>query len=307
MTLLQQSALAGARPLWEGLRRGDELPGEMDIAGRAGVGRAVVRGLLRHLSRQGCLVRRGRSWFLKRPLPPSSPSLVNGTARPRTKKDVAKEHLLSGLTGGNLKPGQRVVELAVARQLGVSTSVVREALLELSLLGAFVKKNRSHWLVASVDDKQIESLREFREMVEIFAIRRFFEQARRSEMVALFDENRRRTESLLAKKNAIIRELLEVDLDFHRLLLKASGNPILLERAGFIYLLIEFQLVSPRFRIESGRFGLRQHLRIHHAIRNGQLDLAEKALRKHLRAAAQSTCSIARHIKRQTSASPEVD
>ncbi len=298
VTLLQESALAELAPLLAGLSRGDELPGEMDIAAQAGVGRTVVRGLLRHLSRQGYIVRRGRSWFLKRPITAPSTSRINGTARPRTKKDLAKEHLLSGLTGGNLQPGQRVVELTVARQLGVSTSVVREALLELSPLGAFVKKEHSHWLVVSVEERQMESLREFREMVEIFAIQRFFETTRSAELVALLNGNRKRTEEILANRDATIREILDVDLEFHRLLLKASGNPLLLERAGFIYLIIEFQLVSPHFRIERGRFGLRQHLRIHHAMEKGQRDLAEKALRRHLRAADESICSIARQMRK---------
>ncbi len=304
MTLLQESALAELAPLLAGLSRGNELPAEMDIAARAGVGRTVVRGLLRHLSRQGCIVRRGRSWFLKRPLPASSTSRINGTARPRTKKDLAKEHLLSELTGGALQPGQRIVELAVARQLGVSTSVVREALLELSPLGAFVKKERSHWLVVSMDEKQIQSLREFREMVEIFAMRRFLEKTRCPKMIALLSENRRRTEELLANRDATIRELLDADLDFHRLLLEASGNPLLLERANFIYLIIEFQLFSPHFRIESGKLGLRQHLRIHHAIEKGRHDVAEKSLIHHLRTANESICSIARQMGRPNLADP---
>ena len=53
MTLLQKSALAQAAPLWQGLHRNDELPGEMAIAVRASVGRTVVRGLLRHLANPG--------------------------------------------------------------------------------------------------------------------------------------------------------------------------------------------------------------------------------------------------------------
>ena len=307
MTLLQKSALAEMAPLFQALRPGDELPGEMAIAAQAGVGRTVVRGLLRHLSRQGCIVRRGRSWFLKRQLPAPSTSRINGRARPRTKKDMAKEHLLSALTGGELHPGQRIVELTVARQLGVSTSVVREALLELSPLGAFVKKERSHWLVVSMDEKQIDALREFREMVEIFAIRRFFEKTRSPKTIVLLNNNRRRTEEILGNRDATIREILDVDLDFHRLLLEASGNPLLLERAGFIYLIIEFQLVSPHFQIERGRFGLRQHLRIHHAIDKGRLDLAEKSLIRHLRAANESICSIARQMERSKPVNPETD
>jgi DNA-binding GntR family transcriptional regulator len=263
----------------------------MTIAARAGVGRTVVRGLLRHLGRKGFLTRCRRQWVVRRPLPLPP----EGRSAPRSKKDWVKEDLLAALTGGRLRPGHRVVELAVARRLGVSTAVVREALLELLPLGAFVKKERSHWQVASVDDKQLEALREFREMVEVFALRRLLARSRVTPVPA-FARNRRRTEALLASPRVTTRDILEVDLEFHRLLLESSGNPLLLERAGFIYLIIEFQLVSPHFQLERGKLGLRQHLRIHRAIARGRPGAAEKALRQHLRAANESICAIARSL-----------
>jgi DNA-binding GntR family transcriptional regulator len=296
VTLLQESALAQAAPLLRGLRRNEELPGEMAIADHAGVGRTVVRGLLRNLGRSGFIARRNRRWVLKRPLPAPLEGRADRVARPRSKKDLVKEHLLAELTGGCLRPGQRIVELAVARALGVSTAVVREALLELRPLGAFLKKERSHWQVVSIDEKQLQALREFREMVELFALRRLFQQQRLPHAEA-FDRNRRRTEELLASQRVTRREILDVDLEFHRLLLEASGNPLLLERASFVYLIIEFQLVSPRFRIAGHKFGLRQHMRIHRALEKGRHDLAETALRRHLQAADENFCAIARCVR----------
>ncbi len=162
MTLLQESALARAAPLLRDLRRGQKLPGEMAMATQAGVGRAVVRGLLRSLGRQGVIVRRPRGWALQRPLPLPARAGSGHPAAPRSKKDLVKEHLLSALTGGELRPGQPLVELSVARRLGVATASVREALLELLPLGAFVKKERRHWMVATMDDRHLGALREFR-------------------------------------------------------------------------------------------------------------------------------------------------
>jgi len=299
VTLLQKSALEQAEPLWRDLRRGDDLPGESRIAATAGVGRAVVRGLLRNLGRRGYILRRNRRWILGRPLPLRPARAAQDTIGPRSKKDLVKEHLLAALASGKLRAGQRIIELAVARQLGVSTAVVRETLLELRPLGAFIKKERNHWLVVSMDAKQLVHLREFREIVEIFALHRFFKQPRCSDAAASLVRNRRRTEQLLASRRVTIREILEVDLEFHRTLLEASGNPLLLERANFIYLIIEFQLVSPYFGLQRGKFGLRQHLRIHQALEKGRLNHAESALRQHLRAADKSICSIARRIRQE--------
>jgi hypothetical protein len=87
MTLLQTSTLEQAAPLWQGLKRNDELPGEMAIAVRASVGRTVVRGLLRHLGRRGFIARRGRKWVLKRPLPAPPEGGIDRAHGPRSKKD----------------------------------------------------------------------------------------------------------------------------------------------------------------------------------------------------------------------------
>jgi DNA-binding GntR family transcriptional regulator len=190
----------------------------------------------------------------------------------------------------------------LAREFRVSTGVVREALLEIQPLGVFQKRDRYRWSVVSFDDAHIRHLREFREMVEIFALRQLFSRGAAAPLDALA-QNRQKTEALLADRQTTVRAILEVDLEFHRLLLESAGNPLLLDRAGFVYLIIEFQLVSPLFRLERGKDGLRQHLRIHRAIREHRAPAAERELRLHLRAADASFCAIVRKMDRRNSRS----
>jgi len=299
MTLLQESVLVRASPLLEGIEPGQVLPAEITLAEHAGVGRSVVRGLYRSLATAGHIRRRGRRWVVKRPLPVASKGVG---PQLRSKRELVMNALLTRLTSGTLRPGERLSELSLSHSLGVSTVVVREAMLELQPLGAFEKKDSRHWTVAAFDGEKIGHLREFREMIEVFALQRLFGLLPDSGIMAALDVNRRQTEELLANHRATVRQILDVDLAFHRLLLEGAGNPLLLERAGFIYLIIEFQLVSPHFVIDRGKFGLRQHLRIHKAIRNGNHATAEKELRKHLRAAEQSFCSIVQCIEKHHSA-----
>lgn len=301
MTYLQQSALGALTTGWRGIGPGQKLPGETSLATRAGVGRSVVRSLLRNLARDGYLRRRKRNWWVQRRLPLPTGHPETGISV-HSKKEMVKRRLLACLSEGRWSPGQRIAELSLAREFRVSTGVVREALLELQPLGVFQKKERYRWSVVSFDDAHIRHLREFREMVEIFALRQLFSRGLAAPLDALA-KNCQKTESLLADRQTTVRAILEVDLEFHRLLLESAGNPLLLDRAGFVYLIIEFQLVSPLFRLERGKYGLRQHLRIHRAIREHRVAAAERELRLHLRAADASFCAIVRKMDRRNSRS----
>ena len=90
--------------------------------------------------------------------------------------------------------------------------------------------------------------------------------------------------------------MLELDMEFHRLLLQASENRLLQERSNFIYIIIEFQLSNPLFKISRARFGLRQHLAILRAILRGDQPEAERHLRGHLQAADESFLALARPL-----------
>ena len=49
--------------------------------------------------------------------------------------DRVKEYIVEAVLNGELKPGDRIVESSMARQLGVSQAPVREAIRDLVLLG----------------------------------------------------------------------------------------------------------------------------------------------------------------------------
>ncbi|HMN27418.1 MAG TPA: GntR family transcriptional regulator [Caldilineaceae bacterium] len=50
-------------------------------------------------------------------------------------RDEIKEHLIDGILHGKFQPGERLTELTLARQLGVSQAPIREALGHLELMG----------------------------------------------------------------------------------------------------------------------------------------------------------------------------
>jgi len=295
MTPLQKATLYRARGLLGALEAGESLMAERRIAGAANVGRSVVRGLFSVLEKDGFIRRRGSHWIVRKPLP--IPRRLVEESMPLTKRQLVKNHLIKQLSGGVLRPGQHISELALSRSLGVSTISVREALLDIQPLGVLTKKERRRWEVVALTESKISQLREFREMIELFALGKMMNRGIPGVVRTAFVENKAKTGVVLEKPGVTSRQLLKVDLDFHRLLIHASGNSFVEEHAAFIYMIIEFQFASSLLPIERARFGLNQHLAILDAILKGEKTVAENRLSHHLRSAEATLGGIVRGIE----------
>lgn len=291
LTSLQAKVLRDARDLLRDLKPGDAFPSERELAERGGVGRAVVRGMLAILQRSQHVERTKHRWILRRRIP-SPPVSDEGSKRQR-----AKAFLLAELSSGRLRPGDQISAHALARNIGVATISMREALLEMMPTGLLTKKERQQWEVATFSDERIREMREFREMVELFSLKKLLANGLSDERRSALEAGKAETDLLLKQKRPAISEILKVDLAFHRMLLNAAGNSLLEERAGFIYLIIEFQLVSPFYTLEKGKLGLSQHSGILEAILREDLGAAERFLLQHLRSAEQVFCSIVHRFR----------
>ncbi len=289
LTSLQSMVVRGSS--LSALKPGDAIPSERVLAEVSGVGRAAVRGMLAAMQRDRIVERSSRGWILLKQIP-ELPEAEKGSKRQR-----AKDFLLAELGSGRLHPGDQISELALARQIGVATVSMREALLEMLPMGLLTKKERQKWEVATFSDERIAEMREFREMVEVFSLRKLLAQGLFEAQRSAFEANKVETARLVKQRQPEIRKILNADLAFHRLLIEATGNSLLKERAGFIYLIIEFQLVSPFYSIKQGKLGLGQHLRIVEAILREDLAAAERALVEHVRYSEQVFCSIVRRSR----------
>jgi DNA-binding GntR family transcriptional regulator len=136
-------------------------------------------------------------------------------------KDVLVERILDGVYG----PGDRIVEIRVAEELGVSQAPVREALRELELLRLVVSEPFRGVRVRAVSADELR---------EIYPVRAALEEvAARSATPAL----RGATEPLHAEIEAMraaarrgdVHDFIAHDVAFHRAIVDASGNGTLQE------------------------------------------------------------------------------
>src|ERR1700683_432960 len=133
--------------------------------------------------------------------------------------------LSAGVLSGKYKPGDRLNESQVARELNISRIPVREALSQLEEQGLVQNRERRGMYVTNIGPEEMLQLSSLRIILETEALR--LAQARMTpEILAVLDK-------LVGEMDSWDGTLLEaaaLDLEFHRTLWKASGNPYL-ERA----------------------------------------------------------------------------
>ena len=149
----------------------------------------------------------------------SSPDLV----------EQVHEALLSAICSGELAPGERFTQEALASRLGVSRQPVLQALLLLRQQGLIRDTdNRRGVRVAELDADFARSLYVVRASLDGLAARGAAERARPE----LTDRGKRLiNEARAASTAGDMNTLVRLDLAFHRFIYEASGNPVLLDTA----------------------------------------------------------------------------
>jgi len=200
-------------------------------------------------------------------------------------RELVLEAIREAIISGTLKPRERLMEIQLAEELGVSRTPIREALRELELEGFIVMVPRKGAFVADMTFKDIADIFEIRVALEGLAAGLAAERITDEEMEDL-------ERHLVEKADAIARSdmerLVEVDTLFHESIYKASRN----ERLKGIINNLREQI--QRFRATSlaypGRMklSLEEHRAIVEAIHSRDVSLARQLAQEHIENAEQS-------------------
>lgn len=140
-------------------------------------------------------------------------------------RDIVFETLRTAILEGNLKPGQRVMEVQLAEKLGVSRTPVREAIRKLELEGLLVMIPRKGAYVADVSIKDVLNVLEVRASLEGLAASLAAERITEEEVETL----KEKAEEFEQMNRENDREgMIQKDTEFHSILLSASRNNKLL-------------------------------------------------------------------------------
>ena len=134
---------------------------------------------------------------------------------------MVADSVRSAIYAGRFKPGDAIGEMQIARELRVSQTTVREALLQLEHAGLVVREANRGTRITMLSDEDVRERITIRVVLETSAA---IEAARRitpSELAEI--ENRKRQLATAIRRNQYY-EAAQLDLAFHRIIWRACGN-----------------------------------------------------------------------------------
>ena len=180
---------------------------------------------------------------------------------------------------GRLKPGERLMEVQLAEEMGVSRTPVREAIRKLELEGLVVMVPRKGAYVAGLTLKDVAEVFEIRGSLEGLAAALAAERITDEEITSL---DKILEDISKAGKEEDTKTVIKKDMEFHQVLFSASRNDRLAQMINKLKEQID------RFRTQSFsnparlKSVLSEHEQIIEAIKQGDAENAERLAKEHI-------------------------
>ncbi len=199
-------------------------------------------------------------------------------------RDVVFENLRTAILEGNLKSGQRLMEVQLAEQLGVSRTPIREAIRKLELEGLVVMLPRKGAYVANMSFKDLIDVLEIRATLEGLAASLAAERRRDEDITEI---ERVAKEFEVSVREANIDNVLKKDVEFHEKIFLMANNKKLYQLITSLWEQVHRFRVTYVSNYEASLSLVDEHNRILEAIKSGDSELAKKYATEHIEIAEQ--------------------
>lgn len=189
----------------------------------------------------------------------------------------AYARLLEAIRSGDLRPGDRLTETKLASFLEVSRTPVREAMRRLEDDGLIVHEPRLGAVIRSLDYSEVMELYEVRTVLEATAARlaaRSASDLEVSELAALNED--------MASAVNDPRRMFELNRQFHLSLLDAAKNRFLVKTVNALQKTLLILGPSTLAESERAQQSVDEHGAVLAALRDGDGDAAEAAMKQHI-------------------------
>jgi DNA-binding GntR family transcriptional regulator len=201
-----------------------------------------------------------------------------------------KDALLDRILKGQYKPGDRLVELAIAKDLGVSQAPVREAFQILEAMRFVESEPHRGTRVREICDREMSESTIVRGILEEAAARTAANHIRgriadlRAETKGMFD----------ALETHKLDEFARHFVNFHRIIVQACGNTVLIETWDSLAFEEKSRLCARKAAHSMMLQGVKHHESIIEAFEAGDGERAGRLLREHTErcGALQATASV---------------
>lgn len=136
-------------------------------------------------------------------------------------RDVVFKTLRKAILTGELKPGERLMEIQLAEKIGVSRTPIREAIHKLELEGLVTMIPRRGAQVAEISKRGLKDVLEVRRALDTFCAELASERISEDDKKRLVEACRNFE---LATKTRDITKIAAADVEFHDIIVGATGN-----------------------------------------------------------------------------------
>jgi len=197
-------------------------------------------------------------------------------------RDVVFETLRDAIITQVLKPGERLMEIQLADEMGVSRTPVREAIRKLELEGLVVMVPRKGAYVAGVSMKDIHEVYEVRAALEMLAVTLAAERITDEELDALERQVLRESEEEASQNEHALDNIIYIDSSFHDIIYQAAHNQRLVQFVNILQEQLQRFRAASLSRPGRSKTALDEHKQIVEALAERNGELAAKLAKEHI-------------------------
>ena len=195
-------------------------------------------------------------------------------------REVVFRTLRRAILNGTLVPGERLMEIPLSQQLGVSRTPVRDAIRMLEIEGLVIMLPHRGAMVAEISSKDLEDVLEVRAALEELAVLKACSNRTEEQMDALEKAAGDFADCL---RRGDLMEGARADARFHEIISESTGNRRLMQ------ILNNLREQVFRYRVENLKDSsahenlVRQHEQLCRALRERAGEQAVQVIRRHIR------------------------
>ena len=194
-------------------------------------------------------------------------------------RDVVFNTLRKAILTGELKPGERLMEIHLANRLGVSRTPIREAIHKLELEGLVTMIPRRGSEVAQITEKSMNDVLEVRRALDALCAELACDRITPEELNQL----KKACEDFeIAVRTKDVQKIAQADVALHDIIVQATGNQRLIQ----LVLNLSEQMYRYRFEYikdtSQHQNLIEEHRIIYQSIVNKEKETAAQAARTHI-------------------------
>ena len=199
--------------------------------------------------------------------------------KPRPLNEIAYKNIKAAIMAGKIVAGEVYSELQLARNLGISRTPVREALLRLSAENLIVFHSRKGVSINHFSKEDIENLFELRQAIEEIAVTKIVGRLSEDQIQSI--------RKIITQQERCIREhsenlFLEFDRKFHLFFIEISGNQFMVQTYNNVRDYITIPARKALMKKGRAKEVLREHKEIVDALCTKDAGKTKEAIKIHL-------------------------